>query len=281
MSEVPAPGGAAGAPVASPQGAPAPQNTPAPSDWTSGFNDDLKGYVQNKGFKDPSAVLDSYRNLEKLVGVPKERLLKLPEKDDAPEWNEIYERLGKPKDAKDYNIEIPKDMGDEKFGDWARKTFHEAGLPKKQGDKLASEWNKYVSSTMAERETARQERYANEDKALRSEWGMAYDQEINAAGRAAQVFGIDGDTIDKIEKAMGFAGTMKLFNSMAKKIGEDKFVAPDGGSGKFNVMTPEAAKQRIESLKADKTWTAKYLSGDVSTKDEFEKLLKMANPSPG
>src|SRR5690606_18358521 len=70
------------------------------TDWTSGFSDDLKGFVQNKGFKDPASVLDSYRNLEKLMGTPKERLLRLPENmDDANAMGEIYTRLGRPQTA--------------------------------------------------------------------------------------------------------------------------------------------------------------------------------------
>ena len=31
-----------------------------PGSWTAGFNDDLKGYVGNKGFKDPAALADHF-----------------------------------------------------------------------------------------------------------------------------------------------------------------------------------------------------------------------------
>ena len=33
-------------------------------DWTTGLNEDTRGFVQNRGFKDPGMVLDSYRNME-------------------------------------------------------------------------------------------------------------------------------------------------------------------------------------------------------------------------
>jgi len=51
----------------------------AGGEWYAGIADEgLRGYVQTKGFKDPGALAESYRNLEKLQGVPQERLLKLP-----------------------------------------------------------------------------------------------------------------------------------------------------------------------------------------------------------
>ena len=69
----------------------------APADWTAGLPEEMKGYVQNKGFKDPSAVVESYRNFEKLMGVPQDRMIKLPEKaEDKAAWDSIYNRLGRP-----------------------------------------------------------------------------------------------------------------------------------------------------------------------------------------
>ena len=76
----------------------------APADWTSGFNDELKGYVTSKGFKDPASVLESYRNSESLIGklkgVGSDRIIGLPEKADAPEWKDNWNKLGTPKEAK-------------------------------------------------------------------------------------------------------------------------------------------------------------------------------------
>ena len=58
-------------------------SAPASTDWTSGLTDEMRGYVQNKGFKAPQDVVESYRNFEKLHGVPQDRILKLPENLDT------------------------------------------------------------------------------------------------------------------------------------------------------------------------------------------------------
>src|SRR4051812_7514574 len=69
----------------------------APADWTAGLNEATRGFVENRGFKDPQTLADSYVNLEKLMGVPKDRLLQVPEKDDDAEgWGKVYNRLGRP-----------------------------------------------------------------------------------------------------------------------------------------------------------------------------------------
>ena len=89
-------------------GAAAPSTPPS---WTTGFTDELKGYVDAKGFKDAQSVVESYRNFEKIKGVPQERLLTLPEKDEDPSWNDVWKRLGRPDQPKDYQLEVPKEFG--------------------------------------------------------------------------------------------------------------------------------------------------------------------------
>lgn len=255
------------------------EGTATSTEWTSGFADDLKGYVQNKGFKDPAAVVDSYRNLEKLVGV-RERLVKLPEKDDDAEgWNQVYERLGRPKEAKEYEIKAPEGMGDEKFSEWAKGTFHELGLSKKQAEALAGKWNEYVKGSMGAQNEAYQAQLAEQETALKKEWGAAHDQNIQVAKKAVQAFGLDGATIDKLETAMGYAGVMKFMHTLGSKVGEDSFVGGDNRNPGFsNALSPEAALNRITTLRNDEGFIKKYVAGDASAKAEMERLHKMAYP---
>lgn len=249
----------------------------ATGDWTTGLNDDMKGYVQNKGFKDPAMVLDSYRNLEKLMGV-RERLVKLPEKDDDAEgWNQVYERLGRPKEAKEYELKGPEGASDEKFIEWARGTFHELGLSKKQAEALTGKWNERVKGMLGESNQNYERQLAEQETALKKEWGAAYDQNINVAKHAAKAFGLDGATIDKLETAMGYSGVMKFMHTLGGKVGEASFV--DGGSrnpGFGNALSPEAAKSRIQSLKADPGFIRKYTSGDADARAEMDRLHSMA-----
>lgn len=255
-----------------PSGATPPAAAPT-QDWYSSFNDDMKGYVQNKGFKDPAAVVDSYRNLEKLMGAPKERLLKLPEKDDSPEWNDIYSKLGKPSKPEEYNFKL----GNESDFKWAQQAFHEAGLTAKQAAALAEKWTGYQESSMKGQQEQFNQKIEQETVGLKKEWGMAYDKNIEQAKRAVSALGVPGEAIDALEKSIGFSAVMKMMHGLGSKLGEDSFVSGQNKQN-FGAMTPESAQNRITSLRGDPAFVQKYVAGDVSAREEMEKLHRWAYP---
>src|SRR5690606_30055722 len=157
-----------------------------------------------------------------------ENILKLPAKeDDAEGWSKVWERLGRPADPKDYEIQVPEGIGDDKFAEWARSAFHELNMPKGMASKLVAKWNAYVKSTLEQQQAQYQSQVQQDGDKLKSEWGAAYEQNVNVAKRAAQTFGVDAETIDKMEKALGFAGVMRLFHTIGSKMGEDAFVTGD------------------------------------------------------
>lgn len=238
--------------------------------WYDSFNPDLKGYVQNKGFKDAASAIESYRNLEKLQGVPAERLLKLPERSDAPEWNDVYKRLGRPDKAEEYGLK-PKE-GDASFGEWAEKTAHSLNLSRDQAVKFAEAYTKFSQAQMQAKEQARETELNNQEANLKKEWGAAFDQKVAAAAKASKQFGIDKEMVIKLEDAMGFDKTMKFLASLGEKVGEDDFVGAETKNGNFNALTPDAARAKINQLKSDKEFTAKFLSGDVVSRELWEKL---------
>jgi hypothetical protein len=276
-----APGTAPGLATAPATGSMAPSTSaPVQSDWTTGFNDDLKGYVQTKGFRDPVAVLDSYRNMEKLMGVPSERLIKLPNKEDDPSWSEVYDRLGRPRDPKEYKIDVPKEIGDDKFADWAKSTFHELGISKSAGEKLAAKWTEYAIGNQKSKTADYTAKVEQENQGLKKEWGMAYDKHVSLAQQAAKAFKIDGPTIEKLEGAMGFAGVMKFFQNLGSKLGEGQYVSQGSSSGNSfgNELAPDAARGRIQNLRKDPDFVRRYTSGDIGAREEFERLHKMGFP---
>ena len=101
---------AAGAPAPSQASQPSAASStqqPAPSSgtepWYSTFTDkDLKGYAELNHWKDPEAAARDAREAQKLIGVPKEDLLRVPKDFGVAKPEEIaavYDRLGRPKTA--------------------------------------------------------------------------------------------------------------------------------------------------------------------------------------
>lgn len=247
------------------------------SEWYKSFNDDLKGYVQNKGFKDPQSVVESYKNFEKLMGAPKDRLLKLPEKADAPEWNEVYTKLGRPSDPKEYDFKLPEGS-DPVFDSWARENFHKLGLTKTQAETLMKGYTELNTKLGTDMNDKMQMQIKEQELNLKKEWGAAFDQNVQVAKKAAAQFGLDGKAIDNLETALGYDGVMKFLQNIGSKIGESSFVGSNSIQGFGGVSTPEQARYQIAELKKDSNFISKWQAGDAESRNKLTQLHKWAYP---
>lgn len=277
-------GGAAGGTTPPAGGAgTTPPAAPPVNDWTSGLNDEYKGFVQTKGFKDPSSVLESYRNLEKLMGAPRERLFTIPDKeDDKVGWDNVYSRLGRPAEAKDYNVQLSPEAGTPEFTDFIKNAFHELGITKKQGETLMAKYGEFFNGQVQKTEADMKIQSDAQVNALKKEWGAAFNQNIQVAKSAANAFGFDAPKIDALEAALGYDGVMKFLADLGTKVGPHQFV--DGGrmgNSGGQAYTPAAAQAQIRELRADPEFVRRYTSGDVEAKSKMELLHKYAYPSEG
>lgn len=249
--------------------------------WTDAFDADAQEFVRQKGFQDQKALLESYRNLEKLRGVPQERLLKLPEDGADPKaWDDVYSKLGKPATPEGYGL-AAKDPNDPGFTDWAKNTFHKLNLSAAQGQEIVKQFNAFSEAKAAEEQGALTAKVQEQTIALKKEWGGAFQQNVARAQAAYRQLGIPDAAVDSLEKSIGFDGVMKLFHDLGARVGEPEFVNGDGPQsfGEGTILTPDQAKARIKSLKQDLTWAGEYLKGSVKHKQEMERLMKMANPT--
>lgn len=254
--------------------------TPA-GDWTTGLNDETRGYVQNKGWKNPSDVLESYRNYEKLQGVPQDRILKLPADSNPQEMGAIYDKLGRPQNPDGYKIEVPKVGGDAELAKVMAKTFHDAGLSKSQADTVLKTWNDQLAGKSILATEAQQTKATQEVSALKKEWGAAYEVNCQMGKRAAAELGIDGAKIQQLETVLGTAATVKLFQQIGTKFGEGSFIQGNPGGTATGPMTPEQAKSRIKSNQGDPDFTQRYIQGNSKERQEMEMLHKYAYPDMG
>ena len=246
----------------------------ASTDWTSGLSDDQKGYVQTKGFKDPSAVLESFRGLEKTIGAKAEHVIKLPENMDSPEGRAIWEKLGAPKDAKEYKIEIPKEFGDEALATGLRDVAHKSGMTHKQVENLVTWFNGHNEGLNKVALEEHQAKATQENDSLKKDWGQAYEQNKEIANRAALKLGVDKDLLMGLAEVLGPAKAFKGLYELGVKTGEAAFVGGKSAGG--DVMSPAHAQQRIKELKADPTFGKRFASGDADAVRQWHKLNEQA-----
>lgn len=273
-----APAGAAGGEG---QGAPA----AAPS-WYSTAPEELRGLAELKGWDVPEKALKSYRELEKFRGVPPERLLTLPDKDDSPEWEGVHGKLGRPEKPEGYEIEgaDPELLA----------ALHKEGLSKRQAKNLAGVLVSRAQAAQAAAAKQSDEAVQAEDAALRREWGAEYDANVKRGQEvAAKVFKavgfeskeeMDGflDAMQKSAGKDGYSKTMKLFAFFGRNLGEHGFVQGDAGAAQPFGMTPAAAKAAILALEADPAWQKRFLDDNKATRAgamaEKDRLYRVAYP---
>lgn len=248
--------------------------TPDTGNWYDKIEDaELKGYVQNKGWKDPSELAHGYKNLEKLLGGEK---LPMPKgAEDKEGWARVYDSLGRPKSAEEYKLPVPEGA-DGEFAKVASGKFHELGLSAQQAQGLAEWYNQLGGAKVAEMQQQSAAKSEADLSALRTEWGGAYDENVQFGRMAAREYGLDAAKLTALENSLGTAEMLKLMAKIGRAQGEGEFVS--GNSSNRFGMTPEAAKQRISALQQDNGWSAKYLQGDADAKAELQKLMSLAYP---
>ena len=250
--------------------------------WFSGFKaEDVRGFIENKGFKDPEALASAYWNLEKTRGVPADRLLTLPADDKPESWSPIYNRLGRPEKPEGYEVQgvegTPAD-----FIAWQRETYHELGLTKKQGEALSKKWNELVTASGAHDQQASKEKLQGQINSLKKEWGAAAQQNIEVVDAMVEKLGMDEATQKQLEGVLGFDGFAKFIHGITTKfgikLGESDFHSGTGSGNDFGAMTPAAAKARRDELMSDPEWVKAFSNGDVAKRKEFDRLSAQMYP---
>jgi hypothetical protein len=258
-------------------GANPPGQGAADQPWYSTIEDaDLRGFAEIKKFKDPAAVLQSYRHLEKMQGVPPERILKLPEAGDDAGMLEVKKRLGfaPPASADDYGLDKLEGL-DPSFVKFAGEQFHKAGVPADMLGAAMGEIAGYLKKAEEDYNANRAARDHSEMAALEREWGAEGVALKALAERAANEFkgqvGLEDADMDALIDALGPAKFNKLFAAIGSTTGEAKFVVGSGADS--GVMSPDAAGAKMQQLLADQGWVARHKAGDVAAVNEWNRLV--------
>jgi len=247
--------------------------------WYSGVADEgLRGLAEQKQWTSMDQALDSYRNLEKMRGIPESELLRIPKAEDADGMSDMYNRLGRPTDAKGYDIGVEHGAETEFLFDM----FHKAGLNNDQAKQVHEQYDSWLDQRgQQHQDNATAQSQVDMDD-LKREWGSAYDATMDAAKRAVNRLGVTKEQLAGIESGMGTKGMMQLFANFGKATGEMGSLSnldTTSGDG-FRGMTPEAARSKYESLNADPDFKARLFSKDDRVRQkamqERSNISKMA-----
>ncbi len=259
--------GGAGDPPADPATGAAPADPGDAPSWWAGCGEDAQGFVKAKGLdaRKPdealAALTDIARNAEKRLGRPADSLLTRPkEGQDVAEWlAEQRTTLGLPADVKGYEVKPPKDFPaeawDTELAASAAEVAHRLGVPKSAHEAyvgLFADYVRKIDGQAAEQlETARSAMMADLEKT----WGDATDTRIAAAQLAAQNLaeeaGLDSEAIQAMVGVLapktGDAGVLRMFDALARAMGEDSAVGLGKGGSEGGAADATA---QLEALRA-------------------------------
>jgi len=255
-------------PAGTPEGGAAP---PAAS-WLTGLDAELTGVAQTKGWHDKPAdvvardVLKAYREAERFIGAPADKILRLPTEGDAAATKAFWQRLGAPDDPSKYDFSSIKFSDgselDAGFTDHVRAVAAELNLPVETARRVAEGFVKFLDQAEGSSVTENAAKVQADQAALDASWGANKEQNLFVAKRAAAAAGVSDEEFKALQSTPGGAKMLEMFRFFGSKMGEDKFI--DGeGRGPQGAATREQAVAERASLMKDEAWVKRYLAGDT------------------
>lgn len=246
--------------------------------WTATFtNPETKGFAELRGWKSPEQAVESFRQLEKFQGLPPERLAKIPEADDAAGWAEFKGKFGwaPPAEAKDYGLSSIEGF-DPGFVTGAEGVLHKHGVPKDMAQAAMKDIGGLLAEMETQFNTTRQAAFDGDLTKLKTEWGANFEGLVETGKRAAAEYmpktGLAEGDMDAIRDAIGQAKFNKLWAGIGSTMGEASFVQSDTTKPINGLMTPDAARARIDQLSHDREWFQRYEKGGVKEVQEYNML---------
>jgi len=229
-------------------------------------------------FDSVDKLAKSYVNAVKMIGGEPEKLISLPKEGES--WDDLYNKMGRPEQPNGY------DFGDDPEGDLDgfREFAHSSGLTQQQAENILNLYNEIQEEEGNSQEQALQDMRTNSEISLQREWGRDYDGNLDYARRAfAQIASPElGQLMD--DSGIGsHPEVLKAFSKVGKMLGEDSLVVGSGlGS---NRISPEQAKNEIQSLYADKEFSEAYRDNrhpqHKASMKKMDNLFKTAYPGRG
>lgn len=225
-------------------------------------------------------AMEAHRAAEKLIGAPANDIIKVP-KDvtDVEAWTRFNERLGVPKEAKEYDFSSLKPTTgdlDAKLVESLGPALQKAHVSKADAPVVLKAVLDHVNGMKTVDTAAAETALANERESLKISWGANGPQNTTIARNTAKALGIDQAAVDLLEKQVGYSKVMNMFLQIGLKTGEDKLVL-NQLPGDPGYADEAAAQATLDAKMRDTDWAAKFQAGDAQATKEFNNLTTLIN----
>ena len=258
---------------------------------------DLAGRRQNTTDRSGDSWLTSSRgaipHAEKLLGVPANEMIRMPKANAAEHRHQgVLAESRRAAEAKDYDFSGVKFADgtelDQGFADTMRAALLISRTPKERAPEVVKAIVKFMESADAAEAADVTAKVQAEAAALDKNWGTnkaanlvvaqaALDRLGQAAGLTAEQTKAAWDALSKVG-GVGASYAMEMLRIAGARMGEDRFIGGGQGNGGTGIMSREAAKTEIDSLKKDADFGRRLLAGGREERRKWDDLHKVAFP---
>jgi len=201
--------------------------------WKEAISEEFRSDPNIEKFTEIDALAKSYINATKMIGQDK---VAVPNKNSTEDqWNEVYDKLGRPESADKYALDVKSDVVP--LDDGAVKQFaenaHKLGLSNKQAQGVLEFYKNSMEGTAQQSKVDTETAQVQAEQELRKEWGREFDSNVKKAGALAKA-NINSDILDLELKSGIRVGDhpelIKGFAKIASMMSEDKIVSPESDS---------------------------------------------------
>jgi hypothetical protein len=219
--------------------------------WKEAISEEYRSNPNIEKFTELDALAKSYINAVSMIGTDK---IPLPGKTSTDEqWNEVYNKLGRPESADKYTLELKTDVApiDENVIKGFAQNAHKLGLNNKQAQGILEFYKQTLEGSAKEMSVNMETAQAEATNMLRSEWGKTYDENLRKASSVAQTY-LEPELLDTQLRDGSRLGDnpkiIKAFANIANLLSEDKII----GTEADNVLQGREIEKEIEELTSDK-----------------------------
>lgn len=164
--------------------------------WTNRLPEQLSDHSKTLAkFKSPVELMHSYANLEKEFS-KKSNPIKMPGAEATEEdWNAYKQAIGANYKPEDYGLKRPDNVAEDQWNgavaDRATQVAAKYGIPTKALHELVDVYNDSMKDIMVRAEEMHAKQFEDTMGALKKDWGVNLNNNLQRAQRAALAVGLD------------------------------------------------------------------------------------------
>ena len=246
--------------------------------WKEAISEEFREDPNIAKFTEIDALAKSYINATRMIGQDKVAVPNNNSTDD--QWNEVYDKLGRPESPEKYKLEANSDVVP--LDEGAIKSFaenaHQLGLNNKQAQGILEFYKNSMESSAQQTKIDTETSQAQAEQELRKEWGRSYDDNIKRAAQVAKA-NMNAEILDLTlsdgRRLGDHPEIIKGFANIANLMSEDKMI----GTGEDNATSGRDLNEEISKIVNDRDgpyWNKSHPEHDKIVQQVFT-LRSMMN----